>query len=711
MNFWFCEACGKRLTDKDLEEGSARNKKLKGVFCKECSIGVMTMEMDAVNPEQLTKAPAASAHNETASAPRKASEIIRSPEIPQRHAHGKPPLHARPGNFPALLAAGALVVVGGLAAWAVVSNHAAPRERVSQIPAKLSPPSSSSLPPPPQMILRDQSVPPVASVPEQPLPVNPVAIAPDQNAGANETPKAPDEKSPPVVTAPISSGTETRPAATVAGEKPPELPAQPIAVAHADKGGEEFAAILKELAPLLRQNRFVAGLELLDAKRRDAAYADAAELIDKEKSDLADIQTLRNGAMEALRAKAGKVVTLKKGTLTGTVRTETAQDGIMLALKDGPEFKITTGQLDADDVNNLLPPDTGAGKAEDLRRRGLLFLAAGETARAEDCFGKARDAGLGTAVAPYLERIAALKLVEREGAALETWKKAEGFFANKNWKAAKLAYETLERDYAGSAALVNNAELLKKRLEAIEWEFGPPRECSLDLGGGVKMELVLIPAGEFEMGSKDGNPDEKPVHKVKISHSFYMGKYDVTQAQYERVMGKGSNPSCFKGENLPVERVSYIDVEEFCKRAGKLTKQAIRLPAEAEWEYACRAGTKTKFYLGDNDMQEQVGWFKENSETKTHPVGQKKPNAWGLYDMQGNVWQWCEDWYGKDYYGKSEAENPQGPAQGTHRVMRGGSWNYPSGDCRSARRSMLRPDDMDSYIGFRAVVTPASKAP
>src|SRR5205814_174209 len=106
--------------------------------------------------------------------------------------------------------------------------------------------------------------------------------------------------------------------------------------------------------------------------------------------------------------------------------------------------------------------------------------------------------------------------------------------------------------------------------------LGPPRETSLDLGGGVKLELVLIPMGEFEMGSKDGNADEKPVHKVRISQSFYMGKYVVTQAQYEKVMGTGSNPSGFKGENLPVERVSYIDAQEFCKRAGKLTKQTFR---------------------------------------------------------------------------------------------------------------------------------------
>jgi len=287
---------------------------------------------------------------------------------------------------------------------------------------------------------------------------------------------------------------------------------------------------------------------------------------------------------------------------------------------------------------------------------------------------------------------------------LEAWKKAELLFTNKSWKAAKQAYETFQHDYAGSAALVNNAGPLQERLEAIGWALGPPREISLDLGGDVKMEMVLIPAGEFEMGSND-QQSEKPIHKVKISRPFYMGKYVITQAQYDKVMG--NNPRNFKGENLPVEKVSYEDADGFCKGASKLTGKSIRLPTEAELEFACRAGTKTNFNMGDDDAAlEQAGWFKGNSEDKTHPVGQKKPNAWSLYDMHGNVWQWCQDWYGEDYYVKAPAEDPRGPTQGARRVLRGGSWLSSPVYCRSAARGMYDPGGRGVDVGFRVVVVP-----
>jgi len=149
-----------------------------------------------------------------------------------------------------------------------------------------------------------------------------------------------------------------------------------------------------------------------------------------------------------------------------------------------------------------------------------------------------------------------------------------------------------------------------------------------------------------------------------------------------------------------------------CSWAGfrNITGKSFRLPTEAEWEYACRAGTKTKYNTGDNDAAlEQAGWFNGNSEGKTHPVGQKISNAWGLYDMHGNVWQLCRDWYGEDYYGKSEAENPQGPAQGVFRVLRGGPWDGTPLYCRSAFRHRIGPDYRHSHVGFRVVVAPASR--
>jgi formylglycine-generating enzyme required for sulfatase activity len=245
---------------------------------------------------------------------------------------------------------------------------------------------------------------------------------------------------------------------------------------------------------------------------------------------------------------------------------------------------------------------------------------------------------------------------------------------------------------------------LKQRVATAEEAPVPPKELSLDFGGGVRMELVLIPAGEFEMGSNDGEANERPVHKVKISRPFYMGKYVVTKAQYENTMAQ--NPSKFMDEKLPAEIVAFVDAEEFCTKASKLTGKPIRLPTEAEWEYACRAGTKTKYNTGDNEAAlGRAGWFKRNSERTAHPVGQKEPNAFGLYDMHGNVWQWCQDWFGEDYYSKSPAENPQGPAQGALRMLRGGSRNTAASDCRSAFRLGVTPLSRTDNIGFRIVVT------
>lgn len=236
-----------------------------------------------------------------------------------------------------------------------------------------------------------------------------------------------------------------------------------------------------------------------------------------------------------------------------------------------------------------------------------------------------------------------------------------------------------------------------------------------EITNSIGMKMVLIPAGEFLMGSPDsdryGHDQEKPQHVVRITRPFYWGLFPVTQEQYERVTG--GNPSRFTGDpSRPVEQVSWEDASEFCRRLSALPEEeaaghVYRLPTEAEWEYACRAGSTTRYYFGDSE--ESIGdyaWWSENSERTTHPVGQKKPNAWGLHDLYGNVWEWCADWYGEDYYSQSPPSDPNGPSSGDMRVLRGGAFyvgNRASFGC--ACRYLNPPDVRYEYIGIRVART------
>ncbi len=252
----------------------------------------------------------------------------------------------------------------------------------------------------------------------------------------------------------------------------------------------------------------------------------------------------------------------------------------------------------------------------------------------------------------------------------------------------------------------------------------PPleKEITIDLGGGATLEMVLIRAGQFLMGSPDGEgrPDEQRQHRVRITKPFYLGKYPVTQQQWEAVMG--SNPSHFKGANYPVENVSWNDCQHFLTRLNERAgdgRREFRLPTEAQWEYACRAGTTTRYSFGDDaDPLGRYAWYRENSRKSSRPVGRKHPNAWGLYDMHGNVWEWCADWYESGYYRNSPVHDPVG-RWGSSRVFRGGSWDDAAEDCRSATRGKSmqgkgrsatrgssmrgrgRPDERNNDLGFR----------
>jgi formylglycine-generating enzyme required for sulfatase activity len=232
-------------------------------------------------------------------------------------------------------------------------------------------------------------------------------------------------------------------------------------------------------------------------------------------------------------------------------------------------------------------------------------------------------------------------------------------------------------------------------------------------------DMVWIKGGKFIMGSPLDEPgrdlDEDPLTQVNISHGFWMGKHEVTQKEYVELIG--SNPSAFTGNaNLPVEQVSWPEAMVYCERltereriAGRLPPgYAYRLPSEAEFEYACRAGSTNRFSHGaDADFNElgKYAWYRDNSEGKSHPVGQKSPNAFGLYDMHGNVWEWCLDWYASRYPG-GDVTDPLGVFLGTGRVFRGGGWDYTAASCRSAFRNHAAPERQFGYVGFRLVLAP-----
>jgi sulfatase modifying factor 1 len=223
------------------------------------------------------------------------------------------------------------------------------------------------------------------------------------------------------------------------------------------------------------------------------------------------------------------------------------------------------------------------------------------------------------------------------------------------------------------------------------------------------IEMVYVEGGSFTMGctSEQGSDcydGEKPSHTVNLS-SFYIGKYEVTQAQWRAVMG--TNPSSNSGcDNCPVDNVSWDDVQQFIQKLNQQTGKRYRLPTEAEWEYAARGGNKSKgfIYSGSDDIG-AVAWYDGNSGSKTHPVGQKSPNELGIYDMTGNVWEWCSDWYAEYYYSSSPNSNPQGPSSGSDRVLRGGSWIYAATYCRVAIRFLSSPEYRTYIYGFRVLLS------
>jgi formylglycine-generating enzyme required for sulfatase activity len=270
--------------------------------------------------------------------------------------------------------------------------------------------------------------------------------------------------------------------------------------------------------------------------------------------------------------------------------------------------------------------------------------------------------------------------------------------------------------------------------EELQNEIKPGTIKTIDLGGSVIIDFVWCPPGNFMMGSTKAQQDsavkafpsdlepetrnstitaiqnEGPQHKVILSKGFWMARTEVTQAQWKQVMGNNTSKFIEQGLNAPVETVSWNDCHVFIKKMNRVLEKKkagrMRLPTEAEWEYACRAGSTAAYYFGDDASSlGDYAWFAGNSGMKSQSVGQKKPNAWGLYDMHGNVWEWCSSWFGK--YDSEDSTDPKGPILGSGRVGRGGGWDDFASDLRSAYRSFGRPPGFKaSPLGFRPVIIP-----
>lgn len=249
------------------------------------------------------------------------------------------------------------------------------------------------------------------------------------------------------------------------------------------------------------------------------------------------------------------------------------------------------------------------------------------------------------------------------------------------------------------------AEIPNGSTPKLESKLIPGQDYS-DPATGIN--FIFVRGGCFQMGDTfgDGSADEKPIHEACVD-DFYIGKHEITQGQWKNIMG--NNPSKFKdcGNDCPVEMISWNDVQEFIKKLKQKTGGKYRLPTEAEWEYAAKSGGKNENWSGTSNPSEieEYAWYTKNSGWKTYPVGQKKPNGIGLYDMSGNVWEWTADWYDSKAYKNSPKENPNGPESGRYKVLRGGSWFDSQKIVRTSNRNKNRPEKQNSYFGFRLVIS------
>jgi formylglycine-generating enzyme required for sulfatase activity len=422
-------------------------------------------------------------------------------------------------------------------------------------------------------------------------------------------------------------------------------------------------------------------------------YRDAAVVQGKRDAVLASRKSVEdslNLANQAFKGEArpasferGKQAVADADKALGDDDLETAKPLLAQAAE-----QFAAARAEADKINALGNAQQAwaaalAAADEEILTKHVASQFAAAKAKAADAQAKGSTALFADATGALKDAVAAAKTKENAAKAGPVIARLETAVAGRDKFGAEDVLAELE------ALIPTDARLaaLREKVAALP---GPKKKLSVDLGGGVAMELVLIRPGAFTMGENEA------AHKVTISKPFYIGRFEVTQEQWEKVMG--SNPSNFKGAKNPVENVSWNDSQSFVAKLNeKVPGTTFALPTEAQWEYACRAGNTT-----DPANLDEVAWHAGNSGSKTHPVGEKKANAWGVHDMLGNVWEWCADWYGD--YPKGDVTDPVGPSSGSRRVLRGGSWLNTASYCRSAHRGRTYPSNCNYYCGVRVVV-------
>ncbi|MHC5054020.1 MAG: protein kinase domain-containing protein [Planctomycetota bacterium] len=437
------------------------------------------------------------------------------------------------------------------------------------------------------------------------------------------------------------------------------------------------------------------------AARKAAEEAEARRKLEEEAAD-DDLWAKTKAAAERMAADGNHAGAIAAVDLFSTSAKTTKYNMQVIELRGGFE-KQRAEALEAqrkaeraarEAEREKIAAATSASAAEKAARLVKLATLAEKGGDFEDALELLSEGeGLG---ADVTAKVARVRRGRARAAAIAGAKELMGRAA---WKDAVAAIETLLKEYPGDEEATALLATAKKGL-------GPAPKLALDLGRGVSLELIYVKPGRFLMGSAEGWGDEKPVHEVVLTKGFYIGKYEVTQAQFKQMMGV--DRSTFKGERNPVEEVSWDEADDFCKRVGERVGKTVRLPTEAEWEYAARAGTAGNYCFGNDEAElGQYGWYAVNSGKKTHPVGGKQPNAWGIHDMHGNVWEWIADWYDKNYYTKTPREDPAGPTRPTgRRVLRGGCMDNKASGCTATERSSSRPTSRDNDAGFRVVVEP-----